>query len=438
MLHQINFRTIILFSLLTLLFLNLSSLAQDIELKKVVIYLKNGDIIKGETIWESIITIILKTTMGQINVSKKDIDRIEFDKIKIKVFLTDGTIISGILLSQTPQNIVIESNLGQLSINLTNILKTDPELTTFRNPLTDPKTLISPINREPVISEYEPTEKTNPRTPEGTQIYSHPFALSASLTKPFRSIEATSSYSDNGSWYLLNNFRERSNIKSSSASKPSFCINIEYLFSRTIGFELGFGGATSSISFDSSFAIDWTWYNGNGDSKDELWFGDGTLRTTPIFLNIVGYFGTQNIRGSVFAGYTLYFNKFQANAFMGMFLSYVDEYYIYGYKFTDQYVDGLKIPVNIDETWSSSGANIGCGLDLSLSDLISLNINCRYFYCPEKQFKWNYSLGTYDGLFGDYRWTVDRDIANSYEEVTSPFKVNPSFFQITCGIRIWF
>lgn len=47
-------------------------------------------------------------------------------------------------------------------------------------------------------------------------------------------------------------------------------------------------------------------------------------------------------------------------------------------------------------------------------------------------------MGTYDGLYGSFSWEIDSEATRYYEEDTTAFTVNPSFFQISGGIKFFF
>jgi opacity protein-like surface antigen len=262
------------------------------------------------------------------------------------------------------------------------------------------------------------------------------FSFTIGAGKP--GISSTSEYSDSGSYYLITNFQERSTLTAPTKSAVSFRGSIAYYASPAIGVELSIGRVRTGVTPSTSFNYDWRWSDGRSVQKRENWTGSGNLSILPISINIVGKLGRGSTITYVSGGYSLYSNNFEASSSMGMVVNWISYYYRYGIKFTTHTTDGLKIPVEINESWSSSGFNIGAGMGIQLNGGTSLYAEARYYYCPPRHLKWNYLEGTYQGLYTDYSWIIGNEATSLYESDTTPLEVNPSFFNISAGIRFRF
>ena len=247
-----------------------------------------------------------------------------------------------------------------------------------------------------------------------------------------------SKYSDTGSIFRISNFHVSSDLNASSYNKLSYEGALSFFPIRNFGFQVSIGFFQPEIKTDVSFDFDWRWNDGRSYSEQENWEGNGELSVTAINLDCVVRFGDKGIAGYISGGYSIFNNKFNANAYMGMFVSYIDSYYYYGHIYYTQYVDALKIPVEINESWVGKGMNIGGGIDFIFAKNVALTFGARYYYCPSIELKWKYSTGTYDGLYGSYRWAINKDSTNAYEKATSALTVDPSFTMISCGLKFMF
>ena len=86
-----------------------------------VVYLSNGDKLKGEITTQDGKSITLKTKYSVIRISKTKVTRIEKDlkqEERVNLYLKNGTVCRGVIVSQTPSYIVIRRKNGKKAIFL--------------------------------------------------------------------------------------------------------------------------------------------------------------------------------------------------------------------------------------------------------------------------------------------------------------------------------
>jgi opacity protein-like surface antigen len=106
----------------------------------------------------------------------------------------------------------------------------------------------------------------------------------------------------------------------------------------------------------------------------------------------------------------------------------------------DEKLDALQVPLTApDTTWTALGANAGAGVDIRLGKGLALAVEARYFYCPSRDFRWEWTPGAYAGLSGAIASAdFSADAARAAGQKTSALRVDPSFFQISAGLRFYF
>jgi len=187
----------------------------------------------------------------------------------------------------------------------------------------------------------------------------------------------------------------------------------------------------------------WEAYAGGTQYYDEYGFaGGGKLSSIPLFLNFVGRFPAGPMDVTVSAGPTLFLNKVEADA-TGIFGQNFWLRFTYWWgSITYEWLDFLPIAMEVPSTsWSGFGANFGLGIDFNISPMMAIFLDARYFLCGSKELPWDYITGNYDGLVGNFTdWEfsqgeVDYLVEN---ELTTPLKINPSFFAISGGFKLRF
>ena len=269
--------------------------------------------------------------------------------------------------------------------------------------------------------------------------------FSLSLTGGFAltQMDDTSNYRLTWDYYAREITEDNSfNIKAESG--VSFSGFFSFLFSPNFGLQLGFGYLQPTVNTETDFRLTY-----NDTTESVTWPGDGKLSVIPLSLNLLGRYQKGNLGLFASGGATLFMNTFSANTFSGIGIAsrtswiycywvwpYIYCYYIYTY-----YIDALKIPIRInEESWTAFGGNIGGGIDYRFTESVGIILEARYFFCPEKTFDWDWQAGVYDSVIYEYFTGVNftEAYAELYEEDTTAVTVNPSFFQFSIGIIIFF
>lgn len=250
-------------------------------------------------------------------------------------------------------------------------------------------------------------------------------------------LDSTSSYTYGWRYLLATDVQERGIISAAAENSLFFNGSFSYLLKKNIGIQASFGYTKSDIVQDNSFAFNWTG-KGRSFARNVALTGNGEIRVVPISLN--GIVKVQLREGKIqtyfSGGYTFFSNKFNATSYMGAGSAF--RYQGYG-PCDPQCLDIFKIPVEIDQSWNSHGGNIGAGLDLKVTEKIAITADARYYYSPTREIDWNWLPGTYQGyLHGLDDLVIDAEVAKLLQEYITRFKVNPSFFQISAGIKFFF
>lgn len=268
------------------------------------------------------------------------------EKKYVLIYLKDKTVLRAKILNQDEEHINVETSLGKLRIERKNVSKIEQ--------IKEEDTL--PAEEEKIIQKKEteflqkPKEAEEQATPISLISDYRKGELGLNLGLGISQFSASSSYMDGGSYYLISSFQEKSDLNASSKNGIFFSGTLSYFPEKSIGLQAIVGYLKSNVTSDVSFDFNWTWNDGRSYSRIENWTGAGEFSVIPISINCILRFG-KKVGGYISGGYTLFSNKFNANSFMGMVVMYARYY--------TQYVDGLKIPVQIDESWNASGMNMG-------------------------------------------------------------------------------
>lgn len=241
-------------------------------------------------------------------------------------------------------------------------------------------------------------------------------------------------------WYadLLTDILESTDISVAAKGAAFFGASFTYYFTPNFGLQVSGGHLSPAIATTSDLTYGWTWDTAAGGgtySQTASWTGASKLSTTVFSLDAVQRFAEGRLVYSLLAGVTLFRCSFQASGTVGYGVTWEwqegDTLY--------QNLDALPVPAEIPlTTWTGVGFNLGFGLTYQLSSHLGLSLEARYFDGGLKNLNWTFTPGAYDGLFTGAvkQWAVssgDTDFIASY---TTPLPVNPSFFQITAGIKI--
>lgn len=253
-------------------------------------------------------------------------------------------------------------------------------------------------------------------------------------------VKGTANYHDqwSGNFYAVT---ENADISTTSKSSAFFGAGLNYFFSANIGLGLNVGYLKSGLTTASAYTFSYS-----SVSKSANWAGtDNSFSSIPVSLDLIARFGGSKMQGYVQAGPTLFMNDAKIDSAIGWGYNYL----VYSYPYYYEYYDAVQIPMNAYDlkggtgktSWTGIGGNIGAGATFMLSPSFGLNIEARYFICPEREFDWTLVPGKYTGLFvtnPTTTVTVDSAVIDpifSGSHLTT-IKINPSFFQITAGVKI--
>lgn len=240
--------------------------------------------------------------------------------------------------------------------------------------------------------------------------------------------------------YWLTDIQESSTFEATSKGGMFFGGGFAYYFHPNIGVGLSFAYFKTAVESMTSSDLYWKWNDGRNYHaypavlKEPLEFmgTDNYFQAMPISFSLIGRFGQGRLQGYVQAGPTLFLNK----AFLESEIVYGLTYVIpsWGY----QSIDGIMVPMDLNQSWNSFGANFAGGMTFWLSPSIGITLDARYFFSGKKEFGWDFFLGEYEGFFGNIDYDFDdTDVDGINEEGSLSFiTINPSFFQFGIGFKI--
>ncbi len=254
--------------------------------------------------------------------------------------------------------------------------------------------------------------------------------------------KGTSSYADTWDSAIWRNISEYADIDYQAKNGVFFGGTFTYFFGPSFGIQVG--GGMFGRNMPTETAAGWQAYgSGTWYSNEHAFSGGGKLSTIPLFLNFVGHFSAGMMDINLSAGPTLFLNKAEADA-TGLY-GQSNSFWIYitgiGWVQFDL-LDFLPVAMEVPSTsWTGFGANIGLSVDFNISPQFAVFLDARYFLCGSKDLDWEYIPGIYDGLEGTLSdWEFDQaDVDYLVEnELTTPLKINPSFFAVSGGVKIRF
>jgi len=102
-----------------------SRLAVFSKTRDVVVHLKDETLVKGKISAQNDMSIIIKTSIGELKIERIKIKSIEPNYKYTTVYLKDGTIIKGEVIEANLSFIVVKTSLGKINIDRKKILKLD-------------------------------------------------------------------------------------------------------------------------------------------------------------------------------------------------------------------------------------------------------------------------------------------------------------------------
>ena len=208
------------------------------------------------------------------------------------------------------------------------------------------------------------------------------------------------------------------------------------------GVRFGFGYLKSAMTGGSVFRLDSV--RGAPASREVSWSGKGEITAVPLFLNLTARSPGKTVRAYVSGGVALFLNAFLADVPAG--IEAIEPVWNAGpgtppvQVLADEKLDILPVPISVaDTTWAAVGANLGAGLDVAIARNAALSVEACYFFCPAKTFAWDWTPGVYDGLEGKIAgWNFTADAARAAGQKTSGLRIDPSFFQVSLGLKFFF
>jgi opacity protein-like surface antigen len=251
-------------------------------------------------------------------------------------------------------------------------------------------------------------------------------------------VKGAATYGDSWNLDSLSNADESAAISSISKNAPFFGAGLDYFLRPHFGLGLSIEYLRSGLDTRSSFHLSWTWSplaGGATGSRSGEWISAGNFLTRiPISVNFFARFGEGPIQGFVQGGPAVYFNK-----------ATLDSSIAYGVSDGYEYIDAARLPINARDlksgtsSWMGIGANFGGGLIYKIGPSLGLDLEARYFFCPDRELDWRIGAGTFVGILGQSSAieisSVDTDYLYDYGLI-SKIRVNPSFFQLRIGLKI--
>ena len=283
-----------------------------------------------------------------------------------------------------------------------------------------------------------PAEAPAPPAPPGKPLPRVEFGLFGGFGSSLKM--GPSNYTGNWQYDLLVDVSESTDITVPGKGGLFYGGSFTYFVSPNFGIQVSAGSLSPAIATTSAFAFNWTWdpsVNLGGFGRDASWTGASSLSTSVFSLDAVGRFGEGPLTYAVFAGLSLFRCSFQASGTVGYGVSLETQVGDAVY----QNVDALPIPAEIPLTsWTSVGFNLGLGVSYQLSSFLALSVEARYYDGGVRNLNWTFTPGSYDGLFFDTikKLAITAEDTSYIAAYTVPLPVNPSFVQISAGLKITF
>jgi opacity protein-like surface antigen len=254
-----------------------------------------------------------------------------------------------------------------------------------------------------------------------------------------RSLDVTSDYALDynflpGAFGILKNIGGSSNLSATSSGGIGLGGSLSFYLHPNLGLGFNFGYFRASIDAVTDSEMWWAWTYSTeplyaSDFIDPITMTgvDNYFQTIPLSLNFIARFGSERMQGYFSAGPTLFLNKILLQSEIAFPSSS-------GYA-----VDVARVPLELNQNWTSIGFDVGAGLTYWASSSFGIVLDARYYLSGKKQLDWIITDGDYPGLFDIFLIHFDSNNADYlYEEgmITSPSEINPSFLQISAGVKI--
>jgi len=232
-----------------------------------------------------------------------------------------------------------------------------------------------------------------------------------------------------------------------------------YFFRRNFGFQFMLERSSYDVPVGALHAVDMSMYMVWGDkyfysAEPSISGTVGSLTVMPISFNGIGRFEpVKNITGYASGGLTYFKAHVEAESRVGYGFPYIWYDNVLDLDFL--LYDSVLVPVNIDDSISGVGVNVGGGGVYQIHEKVGIVADFRYYIGPNKDVYWALRPGDYTLLlidsflreFGEVDWhgpvtmkLTQTEIDTFLTEYGELFKVevNPSFFRIAFGVQFTF
>jgi hypothetical protein len=225
---------------------------------------------------------------------------------------------------------------------------------------------------------------------------------------------------------------------------PACGLSLTAFFASHAGIQVLAGFAQSHAAGPAVMDLRWTLSDGTlGQRTASPEGASGWMTTVPLCLNFVERLSFGRWRIEVSAGPAFYLHRLNAASAFGYSVAVEDPVPGRPDLPPVETIDALAVPLEIPVTsWTSWGADLGAGIRFQTGPRISLALEARYFYGPDKTLHWAPRPGAYDGLFTSAFPTepfgpaeID-DLAAAGQSFA--LAVKPSFLQISFGVLFAF
>ena len=224
-----------------------------------------------------------------------------------------------------------------------------------------------------------------------------------------------------------------------------------YFFHKNFGFQFMLERSTHNVTIEASHSVDmslfaywgYTYYFNAEPSINDT---TGNLTVIPISFNVIGRFdGGKYISGYASGGLTYYKADVEAESKAGYGLKYY--WYEYDSDLWFLLYDSVLVPINIDDSISGAGGNVGGGVVFKIQDKVGIVADFRYYIGTKKAVSCTLEPGNYTLSINDkydlppYSLRLKQtDIDTFLEEYGELVKVevNSSFFRVAFGLQFRF
>jgi len=221
-----------------------------------------------------------------------------------------------------------------------------------------------------------------------------------------------------------------------------------YFFHKNFGLQLMLESSNYDIPVEASHSVEVSSYsylpsgiNRYKSAEPSINDTTGSLAVMPISFNVITRFDIgDNIGGYVSGGLTYYKVDIKAESKGGYGLPY--SYYSSSYDLWYLWYGSVLIPVNIDDSFSGTGGNVGGGFSFQIQKNFGIAADFRYYLAPKKDVSWIPKAGNYkEVLYELDTLSITQDDINTFldeNERSLQVEVDPSYYRFAFGLLFRF